>query len=187
MTRRVEKNAVNLMDKAVLYKNLIGRSSSNTEYAKNDFNGWVGGLLDRLKFASVLDLCCGTGKQLVLFAARPEVSKIVGIDISKEALIKAAVIAAARPLENESAKEIYSFEVLSSTEWSSPVRFSPDVFFDISQTIEAKLKAIKAYKSELRKYPHPCSAEEVELTAKNWGMKTGLYCAEAFKTVRAIR
>jgi len=98
-----------------------------------------------------------------------------------------AVITATRPVAGESVKEIYSFEVLSSTEWSYPVKFSPDTFFDISRTVDVKLKAIQSYKSELRQYPHPRSAEGVEVLAKNWGMKTGSHHAEAFKAVRVLR
>ncbi|WP_261798041.1 PIG-L deacetylase family protein [Campylobacter peloridis] len=39
-----------------------------------------------------------------------------------------AVITATRSLTNESVKEIYSFEILSSTEWSYPLSFQPNVF-----------------------------------------------------------
>jgi len=102
-------------------------------------------------------------------------------------LVYRAVITATRPLPNEVVKEIYSFEVLSSTEWSYPSEFSADVFFDISQSIDTKLRAMKAYKSELREYPHPRSLEGVKLVSKNWAMKVGLYYAEAFKLVRAVR
>ena len=44
-----------------------------------------------------------------------------------------------------------------------------------------------AYQSELRDYPHPRSLEFIEMNAKNWGVKTGLNYAEAFKTVRCIK
>ena len=98
-----------------------------------------------------------------------------------------AVITATRPLEKENVKEIYSFEIPSSTEWSYPLSFSPNMFYDISETIDVKIKALKEYKSELKKYPYPRSLEGVELTAKNWGMKVGLNYAEAFKTVRIIK
>ena len=97
-----------------------------------------------------------------------------------------AVITAIRPIKGEPVKEIYSFEIPSSTEWSSPLSFSPDVFFDISKTIDIKLKAVKKYKSELREYPHPRSLEAVELMAKLWGMKVGLNYAEAFMLIRKI-
>ena len=98
-----------------------------------------------------------------------------------------AVITATRPQINEPVKEIYSFEVLSSTEWNYPLSFSPDVFFDISNSIESKIKAMDAYKSELRDYPHPRSLKGIELTAKNWGIKVGFEYVEAFKSVRILR
>ncbi|MCK4793151.1 MAG: PIG-L family deacetylase [Desulfobacteraceae bacterium] len=98
-----------------------------------------------------------------------------------------AVITATRPLPNEVVKEIYSFEVLSSTEWSYPTVFSPDVFFDISETIDVKTKAMRAYKSELTNFPHPRSLEGLESNAKTWGMKVGVQYAEAFEVVRVLR
>jgi len=98
-----------------------------------------------------------------------------------------AVLTAARPVAEETVKEIYSFEVLSSTEWNYPLRFSPDCFFDISGTIDLKVKAMEQYKSELREYPHPRSIKGIRLNAENWGMKVGMAYAEAFKTVRMLK
>lgn len=98
-----------------------------------------------------------------------------------------AVLTATRPLPNEVVKEIYSFEVLSSTEWSYPTTFAPDVFFDISDTIDIKIKAMSEYKSELKEFPHPRSLRAIELNAEVWGMRVGLKYAEAFKCVRWIK
>ncbi len=98
-----------------------------------------------------------------------------------------AVLTATRPMKGESVREIYSFEVMSSTEWKYPLSFSPDTFFDISETVKLKLQALEYYKSEMREYPHPRSLEAVELNAKNWGVKTGLRFAEAFECVRIIK
>ena len=98
-----------------------------------------------------------------------------------------AVLTAVRPIAEETVKEIYSFEVLSSTEWNFPIRFSPDVFFDISETIDVKLAAMEKYRSELREYPHPRSLKGIRLNAEHWGMKTGLKYAEAFKLVRMVK
>ena len=97
-----------------------------------------------------------------------------------------AVITATRPIENESVKEIYSFEVLSSTEWQYPLSFNPDVYFDIENTLNLKLDAMKCYQSELCLYPHPRSIEGIELNAKYNGMRVGKKYVEAFKTVRRI-
>lgn len=102
------------------------------------------------------------------------------------ALTYKAVLTAARPLKKESIREIYSFEVLSSTEWNYPVRFLPNVFFDISGTIDDKLSAAACYKSEMREYPHPRSLKGIRLNAECRGMKCGMEYAEAFELVRRL-
>jgi len=98
-----------------------------------------------------------------------------------------AVITATRPMENETVKEIYSFEILSSTEWNYPISFAPDTYFDISKTIDLKIDAMKSYGSELCTYPHPRSIEGIELNAKFQGMRVGKKYVEAFKTVRVVK
>ncbi len=90
-------------------------------------------------------------------------------------------------MENEPTKEIYSFEILSSTEWNYPISFSPDTFFDISETLALKIRAMVAYKSELREYPHPRSLKGIELMAKYHGMRVGKKYVEAFKSVRVVK
>ena len=98
-----------------------------------------------------------------------------------------AVITATRPTKEECVKEIYSFEILSSTEWNYPLSFLPDVFFDIEDTLNLKIDAMKEYKSELCIYPHPRSIEGIELNAKYNGMRVGKKYVEAFKSVRVIK
>ncbi|MCP4652338.1 MAG: PIG-L family deacetylase [Candidatus Omnitrophica bacterium] len=98
-----------------------------------------------------------------------------------------AVLTATRPLANEPVKEIYSFEVPSSTEWRYPYSFSPDVFLDISKTINVKLEAMGEYKDELRDDSHPRSISAIKLRAQDWGVKAGIGCAEVFKTIRVVR
>jgi LmbE family N-acetylglucosaminyl deacetylase len=98
-----------------------------------------------------------------------------------------AVITATRPMLNCFVKEIYSFEILSSTEWNYPLSFSPDVYFDISDTLKDKITAMSYYQSELKDFPHPRSLEGIELNAKYHGMRIGKKAAEAFKCVRIIK
>lgn len=98
-----------------------------------------------------------------------------------------AVITATRPMQNETVKEIYSFEVLSSTEWRFPLSYSPNVFFDVTETIEQKIKALDEYKTEMREYPHPRSTKAVKKNAETWGFKMGLKYAEAFQCIRCQR
>jgi len=98
-----------------------------------------------------------------------------------------AVLTATRPMEDECVKEIYSFEILSSTEWNYPLSFSPDTYFDISNTINLKIEAMQEYTSELCEYPHPRSLEGIELNAKYQGLRVGKNYVEAFKSIRTIK
>ncbi|NQT06213.1 MAG: PIG-L family deacetylase [Candidatus Omnitrophica bacterium] len=98
-----------------------------------------------------------------------------------------AVLTACRPMRGEETKEIYSFETPSATEWNYPNRFNPNVFIDISETIDRKIKALKIYKTEYRNFPHPRSDKSVRNLAKLRGSVVGLSHAEAFECVRVIR
>jgi LmbE family N-acetylglucosaminyl deacetylase len=97
-----------------------------------------------------------------------------------------AIMTACRPIKDESVKELYSFEIPSSTEWNvlSSTYFMPDYFVNINKSLEIKINALKEYKTELRDFPHPRSLKAVELNAKHWGVKMGYEAAEAFKTIR---
>jgi LmbE family N-acetylglucosaminyl deacetylase len=101
-----------------------------------------------------------------------------------------AVLTACRPTKGETVKEIYSFEVPSSTEWNSPDKqnyFMPDVFVDITETLDKKLDALQVYKEEAREYPHPRSPEALRAIAHRWGSTAGLGAAEAFQLIRSVR
>lgn len=100
-----------------------------------------------------------------------------------------AVLTACRPLKNESVREIYSFEVPSSTEWHGPSKetsFIPDRFVGISITIKKKIEALRCYEHELRPYPHPRSIKGIRVLAAKRGTESGLKFAESFETIRAV-
>lgn len=101
-------------------------------------------------------------------------------------IVYKSVLTATRPMFEETVKEIYSFEVLSSTEWSFPNSFSPNIFFDIKNTIDIKKSAMSCYIDELRNYPHPRSIKGIELNSEYWAMRTGLNNVEAFMLIRKI-
>lgn len=98
-----------------------------------------------------------------------------------------AVLTACRPIKEETVKEIYSFEIPSSTEWNYPYVFSPNIFVDITGTIDKKIEALKAYRTELKESPHPRSEELVRTIARRWGSVVGLNYTEAFEAIRIIR
>ena len=99
------------------------------------------------------------------------------------------VITACRPTSNQSVKRILFFEIPSSTEWQftkSKENFSPNWFIDISKTLDIKLKAIKEYQSELRKFPHPRSIKSIEHLSHWRGSSIGVESAEAFVLSRNL-
>jgi LmbE family N-acetylglucosaminyl deacetylase len=105
-------------------------------------------------------------------------------------VIHRAVLTATRPGSSPPVREIYAFEVPSSTEWAFQrleLPFRPNVFVDVSRTLEAKIGAMECYKSEARRFPHPRSPEALRAIAKRWGSVAGCEAAEAFELVRLIR
>ena len=98
-----------------------------------------------------------------------------------------AVLTACRPLPDTSVRRILAFEVPSSTGWGFPEHsFAPTVFVDISDTLPVKLEAVKAYRSEVRQYPHPRAPEALAERAKTWGSQVGLAAAEPFVLLREL-
>ena len=105
-------------------------------------------------------------------------------------LVNQAVLTATRPVKDHPVKEIYAFEVPSSTEWAFnqlALPFQPNVFVDISQTLSLKLKALSYYETEMRVFPHPRSPEAITANARRWGSVVGCEAAEAFELIRSVR
>ncbi len=98
-----------------------------------------------------------------------------------------AVMTATRPLPGETVNSIYSFEVLSSTEWNFFTNFKPNVYVDISKNLEKKFKALSLYVNELRNFPHPRSLDGVRIQASYRGIEVGVLAAEVFLLVRSVK
>jgi LmbE family N-acetylglucosaminyl deacetylase len=64
--------------------------------------------------------------------------------------------------------------------------FLPNHFEDVTKQFEYKIKALKMYKSEVMKFPHPRSIKAIENLAGYRGVQAGLLQAEAFETVHEI-
>lgn len=100
-----------------------------------------------------------------------------------------AVMTATRGMTGGSVRELYAFEVPSSSEWAFGQfggAFNPNVFLDISATLQHKLDAMNCYKSESRSFPHPRSREALTALAQYRGSASGLDAAEAFQLIRRI-
>jgi LmbE family N-acetylglucosaminyl deacetylase len=105
-------------------------------------------------------------------------------------VVHRAVLTATRPVAGRCVREIYAFEVPSSTEWAFQrlePSFRPNVFVDITDTLETKIEALAFYDTETRKFPHPRSAEALRAIAARWGSVAGLPAVEAFELIRSVR
>ena len=85
---------------------------------------------------------------------------------------------------SRSIKEIIAYEIPSSTDhsFSSIRKFTPNLYHDITSTIDDKLKALEIFDSELKLFPHPRSKEYVKSLAMVRGGESGVKFAEAFHT-----
>ena len=99
-----------------------------------------------------------------------------------------AVLTACRPIGNYFVESILAFETPSSTEWNYIYEkpFMPNVFFDITDTIEAKIEGMECYRSESTKFPHPRSPEALKALAEYRGSNVGVEKAEAFMCMRTV-
>jgi LmbE family N-acetylglucosaminyl deacetylase len=105
-------------------------------------------------------------------------------------VVHRAVLTATRPMAGQCVREIYAFEVPSSTEWAFQrlePSFRPSVFVDITETLETKIDALACYDTETRKFPHPRSPEALRAIATRWGSVVGLSAVEAFELIRSVR
>jgi len=100
-----------------------------------------------------------------------------------------AVTTACRPLPGSSVREIYAFEVMSSTEWASlgVSPFVPNYYVNISDFLNVKMLAIDAYALEMYQSPHSRSVEHLSNLAYHHGHCVGVDAAEAFMVLRKIR
>jgi LmbE family N-acetylglucosaminyl deacetylase len=114
-----------------------------------------------------------------------------GGDINRDhQLIAEASLVATRPYAAPFVREVLMFETPSSTEWGAPqilAPFHPNVFVDVSSTLDRKIEAFLRYTKEVRPFPHPRSPEALRDRARYWGSLVNMAAAEPFALVRATR
>jgi LmbE family N-acetylglucosaminyl deacetylase len=98
-----------------------------------------------------------------------------------------AVMTCFRPLPGRFPVTILAAEIPSSTGWSAPLperAFIPNVFSDITSTLDRKIEAMENYRTERAAWPHPRSSEAIRAQARYRGSLVGLEAAEAFVLLR---
>lgn len=139
--------------------------------------------LDRLEVIKIVEALVDKFKPEIVYTHH--VSD-VNVD---HCVVNQSVIAACRPQPGHCVKRTLFFEVASSSEWqpaASGFYFKPNWFVDITETLDLKLRALKFYECEMRKYPHSRSIEAVEYLARWRGASVGVRAAEAFVLARSL-
>lgn len=104
-------------------------------------------------------------------------------------VVSRATWTACRPYVCPQLKRFAVFETPSSTEWAWPTpesTFRPTSFVDISVGLDAKLRAMACYETELRDYPHPRSERALRERAAYWGSVVGRGAVEPFQVLREL-
>lgn len=101
-----------------------------------------------------------------------------------------AAMVALRPKYTHAIKRIYAYETLSETGWDIPNtvnEFIPNVYENISETLQKKLDAMAVIQSQLAPFPAARSLEAIEYLAKYRGSTINCFAAEAFALIREYK
>jgi LmbE family N-acetylglucosaminyl deacetylase len=104
-------------------------------------------------------------------------------------LVAKAAWTACRPFSRPRLHRFAIFETPSSTEWAWPLAdgpLQPNLYVDITGTLDIKVAAMECYQTELRDYPHPRSSRALRERAAFWGSHVGRLAAEPFRVLRDV-
>ena len=85
-------------------------------------------------------------------------------------------------------KKVFSYEVLSETEWNEYQKvFNPNYYVALRKSdINLKIKSFLKYKSQVKKFPHPRSKEAIYYLSRLRGSQVHMDFAEAFKVEKIL-
>ena len=86
-------------------------------------------------------------------------------------------------------ERVLAYETPSSTDWvgGDGQQFTPNVYVDVTEFLDAKVEAFAEYETEGRDYPHPRSERSLRARAATRGVAAGFEAAEAFSLVKEYR
>ncbi|WP_375194592.1 PIG-L deacetylase family protein [Sphingobium sp.] len=100
-----------------------------------------------------------------------------------------AALVHARPRGSGGPASVLAYETLSETNWLAPgitPAFNPNLFVDISDTIERKIAAFQAFRSQVKARPDERSIDAIRALATLRGATAYRCAAEAFVLIRQI-
>jgi len=100
-----------------------------------------------------------------------------------------AVTSCSKWFRYSSIHSVRAYETLSETDFAlSPATnaFRPNLFVNIHDHLEKKVKIMKAYSGEMGEFPFPRSEEAIRALAVLRGVESGCQAAEAFMLLKGI-
>jgi len=100
-----------------------------------------------------------------------------------------AIMSCTKVFRNSFIRKILMYECLSETEFSPALQndaFIPNVFVDITDLLEEKIKIMKMYRGEMGTFPFPRSEENIRALATYRGATAGVEAAEAFVLLKEV-
>ncbi|MFD1794957.1 PIG-L family deacetylase [Paracoccus aurantiacus] len=100
-----------------------------------------------------------------------------------------SALVASRPHQHDYPARIFAYETLSETNWNAPYLtpgFLPNLFVDITDTLQRKLDAFALFESQQKAPPHERSVESLTALATLRGATVHRHAAEGFVTVRMV-
>lgn len=112
-------------------------------------------------------------------------------DMQKDhSVVADACMVALRPKYKPQVKRILGYETMSETDWNTPNvqnAFIPNVFEDISDTLELKKKALSFFSLQVSPFPDARSEGAIDALAKYRGALMHWNAAEAFMLIRELK
>ena len=161
------------------------KAAAEVGYAGIDFCGLPDNRMDGMELLDVVKLVCGYVERYSPDTVFTHHHGDLNID---HRITCEAVLTACRPVGRYGVERIYAFETPSSTEWNYVYAepFRPNVYFDVTDTLEAKIKGMAHYRTESAMYPHPRSPEALRALGRYRGSSAGFGMAEGFMLLREV-
>lgn len=105
-------------------------------------------------------------------------------------IVMEAAMVALRPKYYPQVKKIYGYETMSETAWNAPNvqnEFIPNVYVDITETLEEKKKALLFFTLQVSEFPDARSLEAIDALAKYRGALMNMKAAESFMLIRELK
>ena len=153
-------------------------------YNYDDFY-WLKFPVTKLGYENLSDLILQFRK--IFIKINPEIVFTVSdTDIHSDHLFTyKGILSSLKPFRENNLISILKYEVLSSTHIfpSNLQIFKPNVFSDITDYIDTKIKAFQLFEKEIQPLPFPRNAETIKALSRLRGSSCGVMYAEAFELV----